>query len=78
MSISRGADPLLAFVSSDGVDLRLRTLPFDPADRHSHLLAVDVAGATIVAGGLADAPMTHSGDTSVANRTFGGLVVDLR
>lgn len=79
MSISRGAGPLLALVSTQDGSHRLRTLPLDGGQRHFHLLGVDARGGEVVAVGLAEAPMTHSGDGGQrANMTFGGLTVGLR
>lgn len=79
MSISRGAGPLLALVSSEGGEARMRTLPLDGGARHFHLLGVDAREGAVLAVGLADAPLTHSGDGGqTASMTFGGLVVDLR
>ncbi|MFP2907119.1 hypothetical protein ACLESD_19130 [Pyxidicoccus sp. 3LFB2] len=79
MSITRGAGPLLALISSDGESVKTRSLPLDGGDRHFHLLGVDAEAGGVVAVGLAEAPMTHSGDGGQwANMTFGGLTVDLR
>ncbi|NMO14591.1 hypothetical protein HPC49_11835 [Pyxidicoccus fallax] len=79
MSISRGSGPLLAMFSAGGDLSRMRTVPLDGSQRHFHLLGVDARDDEIVAVGLADAPMTHSGDRGQrANMTFGGLTVELR
>ncbi|MCP3137804.1 hypothetical protein [Pyxidicoccus xibeiensis] len=79
MSISRGAGPLLALVSEDGARVRVQRVPLDGGERHFHLLGVDVEGSHVVAVGLAEAPMTHSGDGDHReNMTFGGLTLKLR
>lgn len=79
MSISRGAFPLLAWVSDDGGTAKTRSIRFDNKERHFHLLSVDVQGNAIMASGLSDAPMTHSGDTAgMEQMTFGGLLVNLQ
>ncbi|RYZ43084.1 MAG: hypothetical protein EOO71_04960 [Myxococcaceae bacterium] len=79
MSISRGAGALLALASSDGQTVRTRQAGPEGQDRHFHLLGVDSDGDSLVAVGLAEAPMTHSGDVSnTAAMTFGGLTVELR
>ncbi len=79
MSITRGSGPLLALVSSDGEQVRMKTLPLDGGDRHFHLLGVDAEAGGVKAVGLAEAPMTHSGDGGQrGNMTFGGLTVNLR
>ncbi|MFY1825660.1 hypothetical protein ACN47A_07095 [Myxococcus fulvus] len=78
-SISRGAGPLVALVSLDGAEARVRSVPLDGSARHFHLLGVDARAGEVVAVGLSDAPLTHSGDGGrTAEMTFGGLVVDLR
>jgi hypothetical protein len=79
MSISRGAGPLLALVTAEGTTRRTRTVPLEGGERHFHLLGVDTRDGEVVAVGLAEAPMTHSGDGGQwANMTFGGLTVELR
>lgn len=62
MSISRGAEPVLAYVSADGTRAWLRHGTSADRARHAHLLGVDVEGGRVDAVGLADAPLTHSGD----------------
>jgi len=78
MSISRGADPWLVFVSLDG-DAVQRSIPVDAPARHTHLLGVDVTEGPqrrIVGAGLGDAPMTHSGDGGqTAEMVFGDVLV---
>ncbi|RKI72326.1 hypothetical protein D7X55_07635 [Corallococcus sp. AB049A] len=79
MSISRGAGALLTLASTDGLTVRTRRAGPEAPDRHTHLLGVDADGDSLVAVGLADAPMTHSGDGGHAEAmTFGGLTVELR
>jgi hypothetical protein len=79
MSVSRGAEPLLALVPGDGGAVRVRSGELGGGDRHFHLLTVDALDGAVVAAGVADAPMTHSGDGAGAEQmTFGGLRVDLR
>jgi len=66
-------------VTGHGSMVRLRTAPLDGGQRHFNLLGVDVRDGAVVAVGLADAPMTHSGDGGQqANMTFGGLTLELR
>lgn len=79
MSLSRGALPLLALVSDQGKTVSTRRMESDQRDRHFHLLSVDVQGSTVMAAGIADAPMTHSGDTAgLEQMTFGGLSLRLQ
>jgi hypothetical protein len=78
MSISRGGEPLVAFISQDGSALHTRTAPSNAPARHHHLLSIDVAADGVVAGGLSDAPLTHSGDEDSSQLTFGGLSLVLR
>ncbi|WP_147446507.1 hypothetical protein [Corallococcus sp. CA047B] len=79
MSISRGAGALLTLASSDGQTVRTQHAGPEGQDRHFHLLGVDADGDSLVAVGLAEAPMTHSGDGgNTAAMTFGGLTVELR
>ncbi|WP_223637725.1 hypothetical protein [Corallococcus sp. EGB] len=79
MSVSRGAGALLALASADGQPVRtLRPGP-QGQDRHFHLLGVDADAESLVAVGLAEAPMTHTGDGGhLEAMTFGGLEVELR
>ena len=77
-SISRGADPLIAWMSPDGARAATRVLPLSDGARHFNLHDVVVTSAAIVAQGFSDAPMTHSGDGgNDAARTFGPLRVRL-
>lgn len=79
MSVSRGAAPLLSFIPGDGSAAQSRSVSLGAEDRHSHLLTVDTQGGAVVASGVSDAPMTHSGDSAGAEQmTFGGLRVELR
>ncbi|RKH47766.1 hypothetical protein [Corallococcus sicarius] len=79
MSISRGAGALLALASNDGQTVRTQRPGVEGKDRHFHLLGVDADGETLVAVGLAEAPMTHAGDGgNRAAMTFGGLTVESR
>lgn len=79
MSISRGADPLLAFAPRDSEQVLVRRLEVEDAARHYHLLGVDAHGGEVVGAGLSEAPMTHTGDYQHPETlTFGGLTVDLR
>jgi len=80
MSISRGSDPWLVFVTHDG-DVSQRRIEVDAPTRHTHLLGVDLRSGShpsVVAGGLFDAPMTHSGDGGqVAQMVFGDSLISL-
>lgn len=79
MSISRGADPLLAFAPRDSEQVLVSRLEVEDASRHYHLLGVDARGGEVVGVGLSEAPMTHTGDYAHPETlTFGGLTVDLR
>jgi hypothetical protein len=79
MSISRGADPWLAALSPACELLGSRIVPFSSTARHHHLLSVDAEAGRVVSAGLADAPMTHSGDGGhIDQRMFGNLVIALR
>jgi len=78
MSISRGADPLLAWLSLDGTRATTRVLEMTDGSRHFNLHDVVVTGGRIVAHGFSDAPMTHSADGgNDAARTFGPLRLEL-
>ncbi len=78
MSISRGADPLLAFAPREGGEVRVRRLEVEDASRHFHLLGVDAHGGEVLGTGLSEAPMTHTGDYAHPETlTFGGLTVHL-
>ena len=80
MSISRGSDPWLVFVSLDG-EVAQRRIEVDAPARHTQLLSADVRSGrpvSIVGGGLFDAPMTHAGDGGqVAQMVFGDSLVSL-
>ena len=77
-SISRGADPLIVWLSPDGARAASRTMPLSDGGRHFNLFDVTVTDRSIVAHGFSDAPMTHSGDGgNTAARTFGPLRVRL-
>ncbi|NOK16200.1 hypothetical protein [Corallococcus carmarthensis] len=79
MSISRGAGALLALASTDGQTVRTQQPGPEGQGRHFHLLGVDADEDSLVAVGLAEAPMTHSGDGGhLEAMTFGGLTVELR
>ncbi|WP_394830034.1 hypothetical protein LVJ94_26360 [Pendulispora rubella] len=79
MSIIRGADPLIALLDPERHTVTARRIPFANDERHFHGLGVDMDTTGIVVVGPADAPMTHSGDgRNFANRTFGGLRLDVR
>ncbi len=78
MSISRGADPLFAWLSSDGTRATTRVVPMSDGSRHFNLHDVTIAGQNIVGYGFADAPMTHSADTvNTTGWTFGSLQIRL-
>jgi hypothetical protein len=73
-SISRGADPLVVWLSADGAVASARVIPLGDGSRHFNLFDVAVLGHAIVAHGFSDAPLTHSGDNgNAAGRTFGPL-----
>ncbi|WP_394840748.1 hypothetical protein LZC95_27200 [Pendulispora brunnea] len=79
MSILRGADPLIALIDPERRTVTARRIAFPSDERHFHGLGVDMDSTGIVMVGPADAPMTHSGDGgNIANRTFGGLRLDVR
>jgi hypothetical protein len=78
MSISRGADPLVAWLSDDGTRAAARVLAVSNGSRHFNLHDVVVLDRAVVALGFSDAPMTHSADGgNDAARTFGPLRVSL-
>jgi hypothetical protein len=77
-SISRGADPLIVWLSPDGTRAASRVIPLTDGARHFNLFDVTVTDRSIIAHGFSDAPMTHSGDGgNTAARTFGPLRVRL-
>ena len=77
-SISRGADPLVVWLSADGSRAVSRVIPLGDDSRHFNLFDVVVVNRAIIAHGFSDAPMTHSGDGgNTAARTFGPLRVRL-
>jgi hypothetical protein len=78
MSISRGADPVLAWLSADGAQSTTRVIPMSDGSRHYNLHDVTLLERGIVAHGFSDAPMTHSADGgNDAARTFGALRVEV-
>jgi hypothetical protein len=78
MSISRGSDPLVAFLSSDGARSATRVVPLSDGTRHFNLHDVTLLGRSLVAHGFSDAPMTHSADGGNDEaRTFGALRIEL-
>lgn len=77
MSISRGSDPLLVWMSTDTSRLITRTATLTDGTRHFGLHDVTVLSDSVVAIGFADAPMTHSADSDPPARTFGGLMLSL-
>ena len=77
-SISRGADPLLVWMSPDCARSATRVVSMSDGSRHFNLFDLAVTPTGIVAHGFSDAPMTHSGDgNNTAARTFGPLRVRL-
>jgi hypothetical protein len=73
-SISRGADPLLVWMSPDATRATTRVVPMTGGLRHFNLFDLAVTDDAIIAHGFSDAPMTHSGDGgNTAARTFGPL-----
>lgn len=78
MSISRAANPWMVHVSKDG-DVLSRVFPSPSEGRHANFIAVGAEQGRVVAAGLSDAPLTHSGDGGRKyEMTFGGLVTVLR
>jgi hypothetical protein len=78
-SISRGADPLIVWLSADGTRAASRVIGKTDGSRHFNLHGVAVIDGSLVAHGFSDAPMTHSGDGgNTAARTFGPLRIRLR
>jgi hypothetical protein len=78
MSISRGADPLFAWLSPDGVRAAARVVSLSDGARHFNLHGVAVQDDSIIAHGFSDAPLTHSADNgNDSARTFGGLRIRL-
>jgi hypothetical protein len=74
MSISRGADPVLAWLAPDGSRARTRVLSLSDGSRHYNLHDIALVDDAVVAHGFSDAPMTHSADNgNDAARTFGAL-----
>ena len=75
-SISRGADPLLVWLSPDGGRSAQRVVQLSDGTRHFNLFDLTVTDHAIIAHGFSDAPLTHSGDGgNTAARTFGPLRV---
>ncbi|HET9933919.1 MAG TPA: hypothetical protein VFQ35_24615, partial [Polyangiaceae bacterium] len=78
MSVSRGADPLFAWLSFDGSEAEARVIALSDGSRHFTLHDIVIAGSDALGFGFSDAPMTHSGDgNNAAARTFGPLRVRL-
>jgi hypothetical protein len=66
------------YASADGSQVQRRVQGSGDKSRHFHLLGVDAQDGALVAVGLAQAPLTHSGDGgNSAAMTFGGLTVRL-
>lgn len=78
MSISRGGDPLVAWLAPDGSDAASRVLPLSDGSRHFNLHDLAVADGAVFAHGFSDAPLTHSADGGDAARTFGALRIVLK
>jgi hypothetical protein len=77
-SISRGADPLIAWLSPDVSDAGTRLFSMSDGTRHFNLFDVAIVDGAVVAHGFSDAPMTHSADGgNTAARTFGPLRIRL-
>lgn len=78
MSISRGADPVFAWLSLDGTRATAHVVSMSDGSRHFNLHDVTLLERGIVAHGFSDAPMTHSADGgNDGARTFGALRVEL-
>ncbi len=78
MSIGQGASPFFAWLSRDGADARLRSIPLSNGSRHWNLHDVTAQAGKLVGYGFSDAPMTHSADgNNTAARTFGTLRIEL-
>lgn len=74
MSISRGADPWLAWVSNDAQRSSSRVVQLSDGTRHFHLHDVMITDDAVEAVGFSDSPMTHSADGNRDDqRTFGAL-----
>jgi hypothetical protein len=74
MSISRGADPALVWLSNDAERSASRVLAVSDGSRHFNLHDLAVSNGAVFAAGFSDAPMTHSADGgNHAARTFGPL-----
>ena len=78
MSIAGGASPFFAWLSRDGTDARVRSIPLSNGSRHFALHDVTVQAGQLIGYGFSDAPMTHSADgNNTAERTFGTLRIAL-
>jgi hypothetical protein len=78
MSISRGCDPLLVWLSNDAAQLIPRVVALSDQGRHFQLHDVALRAGAVVGFGFSDAPMTHSADGgNTAAKTFGMLRVEL-
>jgi hypothetical protein len=77
MSISRGADPVFAWLAADGTRSATRVVPLSSGSRHFNLHDVLVLEDGVVGFGFSDAPMTHSADSDDSARTFGPLQLRL-
>lgn len=78
MSVSKGADPLVVWLSTDGSDFAQRTHTLSDGSRHFTLHDVIATDATLEAYGFSDGPMTHSADhDNTPAKTFGPLVLRL-
>lgn len=77
MSISRGSDPLLVWMSDGMSRVITRTATLSDGSRHFGLHDVAVLSDSVAAFGFADAPMTHSADSDPLARTFGGLILSV-
>jgi hypothetical protein len=77
MSISRGSDPLMVWVSRDFRSATSRVFNLSEGSRHFNLHDLVLTDRAIVGYGFSDAPMTHSADGDPSARTFGGLQIRL-
>jgi hypothetical protein len=76
MSVSRGSNPLLVWLSPDASNFAQRTEVLSDGARHFTLHDLVASEGTIETYGFSDGPMTHSADgDNTAERTFGPLVL---
>ncbi len=76
MSVSKGADPLVVWLSTDGSEFAQRTHTLSNGSRHFTLHDVLATDGTLEAYGFSDGPMTHSADNGdTPSKTFGPLVL---